>query len=322
MVGATVLIGLVVLAWMILQFGGKVVTPLAPARLGVQFDTPRADGLAEGSQVTYRGVSVGQVTAITRSSDGKNVVIKAEIDTQPPLPANVRGEIRTMGLIGTGAQLAVELTDPEPQGQLHPGDHIATAYMGGFSSMLPPEFAEAAAEFRKVAEQLRQSKLVEHIDEQVQHAGKMIDSIQKYTDDEKNRQNLQASIENMRTATETANRISKNLEEFSTNLNKISDDTRGAITDARATIQKTDTRIDDIAKQSMARLEQISKLLEQFQSIAGKIDKGQGTAGALVNDPKLYQGLVDTTQELKLTIADLRRLAEQWEQEGLSLKMK
>ena len=62
--------------------------------------------------------------------------------------------------------------------------------------------------------------------------------------------------------------------------------------------------------------------MDQFQSIAEKVEKGQGTAGALVNDPKLYESLVDTSRELNLTIKDLQRLVQQWEQEGVTLKLK
>ena len=36
---------------------------------------------------------------------------------------------------------------------------------------------------------------------------------------------------------------------------------------------------------------------------------------------KLYQGLVDSTKELNTTISTLNRLVEQWEQEGVSLKL-
>jgi hypothetical protein len=42
----------------------------------------------------------------------------------------------------------------------------------------------------------------------------------------------------------------------------------------------------------------------------------------LLNDPKLYQSLLDSSKELNATISDLRRLVEQWEQEGVSLKVK
>ena len=40
-----------------------------------------------------------------------------------------------------------------------------------------------------------------------------------------------------------------------------------------------------------------------------------------MNDPKLYQALVDSSRELNATIVDLKRLVEQWEQEGLHFKL-
>ena len=64
-----------------------------------------------------------------------------------------------------------------------------------------------------------------------------------------------------------------------------------------------------------------SLILDRFQSVATKVDQGQGTAGKLINDPKLYEALLDSSQELSLTIKDLKRLVEQWEQEGVSLKL-
>ncbi len=70
------------------------------------------------------------------------------------------------------------------------------------------------------------------------------------------------------------------------------------------------------------RLTQIADLLSSVQSIAQKIDKGQGTAGQLVNDPKLYQALVDSSRELNATVTDLKRLIEQWEEEGVNLHLK
>jgi len=112
------------------------------------------------------------------------------------------------------------------------------------------------------------------------------------------------------------------LEKFTDNLNQLSGETKDALTQARGTIAKTEGHIDSIAAQFNDRMAQASTLLERFQSIAAKVDKGQGTAGQLVNDPRLYESLTATTQELAVTIKDLRRLVEQWEQEGVSLKLK
>ena len=78
---------------------------------------------------------------------------------------------------------------------------------------------------------------------------------------------------------------------------------------------------DLLADEHAARLEQVSRTLDHFQSISAKIDNGNGTAGQLINDPKLYQALVDSATQLNATIADLSRLVEQWEQEGISFKL-
>jgi phospholipid/cholesterol/gamma-HCH transport system substrate-binding protein len=102
----------------------------------------------------------------------------------------------------------------------------------------------------------------------------------------------------------------------------VADDASATLTDARAMIHKTQDNLDRVTSQVNDRMMQLSKLLDTFQSISSKIDQGNGTAGMLMNDPKLYQNLVETTREMNETIADLKRLVEQWEQEGVSLKMK
>ena len=62
-------------------------------------------------------------------------------------------------------------------------------------------------------------------------------------------------------------------------------------------------------------------VLDQFQTAAAKINQGKGTAGLLINDPKLYESLVDVSKTLNATVADLQRLIQQWEQEGVPLKL-
>jgi uncharacterized membrane protein YdfJ with MMPL/SSD domain len=59
-----------------------------------------------------------------------------------------------------------------------------------------------------------------------------------------------------------------------------------------------------------------------MHDITDKINKGQGSAGLAVNDSKLYQALVDDSRELNTNLNVMQRLLEQWEQEGLSLKLK
>ena len=78
----------------------------------------------------------------------------------------------------------------------------------------------------------------------------------------------------------------------------------------------------DVALSVRKAAEGLSLAIDDTRVILARLIDGQGTAGQMVNDPKLYQALVDSARELNLTITDLRRLVEQWEQEGVYLKLK
>jgi phospholipid/cholesterol/gamma-HCH transport system substrate-binding protein len=320
LVGTVVFVALCVLAWMIVRFGGSLGQPFAPANMPVVFVTDRADGLADGSPVLYRGVIVGKVATVRRNDDNLGVRIDAMLDDKPPLPENVRGSIRTQSFLGAAGAVSLELTGPKPEGQLRPNAEIPTGFVG--LDVLPPEYSQLATELRLAVTQFRESGIVANVNSQVTKVGELMDSIRELTSDEKLRADLRASLENIRLASEDAARVAAKFNDLSTKLNKITDEAGGAVTDARATINMTQGHIDDLARQVSGRLEQLAKTLEHFRSISAKIDQGDGTAGLLVNDPKLYQALVDSSQKLSVTVSDLSRLIQQWEQEGLSLKMR
>ena len=303
---------LVILGWMIMQFGDRPAKLFAPETMPVTIITERADGIAEGSVVGYRGVGVGRVQSVRRSEDQIHVVIETQIDVKPPLPANLEGVIRSQVFGGSGL-LSLQLTDAEPKGTLEKNSTIHARFVG--LDFIPPEFAQLAADLRQTSQQFRESNIVAHLDEQVQKAGKILDSVDKIVSDPKLRDDVKGAVSNIRAASENASRLTAKLEQTTDHVNQ-------AVGDVRGTLAKTNNSIDVLTRQTNDRMEQLAKTLANLESITSKIDKGQGTAGALVNDPKLYQSLVDTARELNGTIADLKRLVEQWEQEGMSLKLK
>jgi phospholipid/cholesterol/gamma-HCH transport system substrate-binding protein len=311
-VGAVVLGAMVALGWMILKFGDRPARIFATPSQPVVFLTERADGLGEGSNITYRGVIVGRVKTLRRSADGLTVTIDAEIDIEPPLPSNVSGEITTVSALGGTSTIVLALDGPKPTGKLEPGAKLTAKFVGlGF---LPPEFADLARELKATAQQFRESQVILHIDQQVAKAGKVLDSANTLLSDPKLRDDLKVTMSNLRSASETVNKVGGKLD-------KLADDASGTMGDVRSTVTKVGNNVDSISKQVGDRLTQVSATLDHFQSITSKIDPGQGTAGLLVNDPKLYQSLVDSSRELNATIVDLKRLVEQWEQEGLHFKL-
>ena len=321
MIGATVLGSLAVLVWMLVKFGGDVLAPFQPPSVQITLKTSRADGVAIGSQVYYRGVAVGKVVNVKRDADNLGVQIIAEVESTPPLPANVEAQIRQTNLLGGNTGISLEVVDGEqPTGQLKTGTALPTSYVG--LDVLPRQFANLAEELRLTAKQFREANVVKNLDDQISKVGKTLDSMQTLLDDPKMREDLKASIANFRAASEKATVVAANAEKFSADLPKLSEKATGTIDRANTAIDKSTKHIDDLAKSVGDRLSQVATTLDTVQSIVGKIDKGDGTMAKVINDPKLYQNLLETTDQLNASSADLKRLLEQWEQEGVSLKLK
>jgi phospholipid/cholesterol/gamma-HCH transport system substrate-binding protein len=320
LVGGTVLGALVVLGWMIVQFGGSIATPFAPKAFKVVFTTGQADGIADGSPILYHGVNVGKVMTVRLMPDHVNVEIDASVNVEPQLPGNVEGVIRLTNVFGGGAAISLELTDSKPDGQLADGAKLTARFVG--SGFVPPEIAALATDLKETSKQFRESGVVPNLNAQVTKVGKLVDEMTSFVSDEGTKDNLRQSLTNIRQASESATRIASNLESFSGKLDSVGKETSDALADARVVIKKAGTNVDTIGKQFNERLVQVSKLLETTQSITGKIDKGDGTASRLVNDPKLYTSLVESADSLNSIVKDLQRLVQQWEQEGVSLKLK
>jgi phospholipid/cholesterol/gamma-HCH transport system substrate-binding protein len=135
------------------------------------------------------------------------------------------------------------------------------------------------------------------VTEAAQQIGQMSDEIRKTTQQLRESgaiDRLNDSMKNIAEETEKLKTLTDSLQEHSDSLNK---------------------QIGD-------RLTQIAGVLNNVQDITAKVDQGKGTAGMLVNDPRLYESLADSVKQLDATTADLHRLVDQWEQEGVSLKMK
>jgi ABC-type transporter Mla subunit MlaD len=205
LVGTTVILALVFLGWMILKFGDRPARIFSTPTMQVTFVSDRGDGLGEGSNITYRGVSVGRVKTVKRTPDGKQVIIDSEVDVTPPLPANLQGEIVMLSALGGTSTMTLQLLEPEEKGTLAAGQTLRAHYVG--LQFLPPEFADLARELRTTAQQFRESKLILHVDEQVQKAGKVLDSANQFISDPQLRENVKIAAANIRSASETINRV-------------------------------------------------------------------------------------------------------------------
>lgn len=95
-VGATIVIGLVLLAFMAVAVGRVQISPREGYSLEVMYNT--VDGLREGAPVRYAGVNVGRVSFVRLEPAGVRVGIR--LTTDMPIPVDSRFVIATVGVLG------------------------------------------------------------------------------------------------------------------------------------------------------------------------------------------------------------------------------
>lgn len=79
------------------------------------------------------------------------------------------------------------------------------------------------------------------------------------------------------------------------------------------TLDILETRVDGVG-------EELSETLIELRSLLIKTTSGDGTIAKLLNDAKLYENLLDSSEELKLALKQLREFATDTKNEGLNLK--
>lgn len=90
------------------------------------------------------------------------------------------------------------------------------------------------------------------------------------------------------------------------NLGKKLEDSLGTITGAVAGDGKNPGLFQKIDKIVTENSEKVSATMTNLQEVTSKINKGEGTLGKLVNDPKLHDELVATVGEIKTAASDAR----------------
>jgi len=67
--------------------------------------------------------------------------------------------------------------------------------------------------------------------------------------------------------------------------------------------------------------ERISALLATVNRIAMKLEKGDGTVGRLMNDPKLYNSLQEAANQTQILLKEFSAMVKSWKENSIKVKM-
>jgi ABC-type transporter Mla subunit MlaD len=131
----------------------------------------------------------------------------------------------------------------------------------------------------------------EKLDKLADSLGTLVNSASSILGDEKNRENIKTTLANLSDASKQATQTLKELQEFFT-----------AGTDASA---------------------ELSKALAELRLILEKVNSGQGTAAKLINDGRLYENLLENTQQMQVLLEELKAFSKKVDDKGfLPIKLK
>ena len=277
-VGVTVLLALGITLW-----GVTWLKQLSLARrVRVWHVTfPQTGGLSTSDEVQVNGLRKGNVQSVALVRDHVSVDLALAADIA--LTTDCRVAVRNVGMMGEKV-IAVDL-------HASGTPYAATDTIPGiYEKGIPEVMAGVGGTIDAISELAMQLKA-------------LADALDKNGNLTETLTNLHDTSEELKAAV-VENRAQLRL--TIANFNASSRTVKSLTTDREAELRKA----LDSFERSAAGLERLTLRLDSLratlQSVSGKVDRGDGSLGKLVNDPRLYDEARQTVTELKALIADIK----------------
>jgi phospholipid/cholesterol/gamma-HCH transport system substrate-binding protein len=260
----------------------------------------KIDGIVKSTPIYFKGLKVGQVEKLSlfRTDSSNAIMATLLIDKKIQLAASSEAKIVSMDLLGGKAisLLIPSLVDPITEGDTLVGT-IENSLSASISEMITPvknKTENVMVSLNKVLTELEKvlanggtadlSSGISNLAGIMENLRKTTSQLDQLLQSEKGK--IGKITGNMASLTETLKNNNQELDATLKNFKNISDSL------SQAPIKQT--------------IEQLNKTAKQLALITEKIEKGEGTAGKLVNDKELYDNLNKSSFELQSLLKDLQ----------------
>ena len=315
-VGIFVILGLGALGWMILKFGDlpTAITRMKSFQVYVQF--PTAPGVMKDTPVRFCGYQVGRVTTVmapqvrmdlnTGQKYHQTLCVLSISRRYTDIPCNVEVKLMTRGLGSSYLELKV---DPRklPAPPQDPND-LSTCFLK--DGMAVQGSTGMTSEFFPEESQEKLNLLVEGIRTFIDNANHIIG-------DPDNQRNVKATLANLTTTSDALPAVVEQAVATMKDAQKTLEDFRRLASTGRETLKSADGKMERLVASMAATSDEIGKSVAQLRLAVEKINSGPGSAGRLINDGRLYEGLLEDTTQLNLVLKDFQELLNKINEKGL-----
>lgn len=256
-------------------------------------------GLGKADPIFINGLRAGQVKTLyfDPSNSGK-VIVELQVTENFPLPTNSIAKIISTNLMGTKA---ISLSIGDANTLLIDGDTMNTM----IESTLQEQMEQTIAPLKHKAEELLSSveeiignlqlilnsetsenikSSLAHLEHSLINVESVTGSLDSLVISEKSK--IEKILDNAESITSNLEKNNSHLTAILTNFHQVSDSLAAA----------------DIA----STINNANKAMADFASILGKIDKGEGSMGMLMNNDTLYLELEKSARDLNLLMEDIK----------------
>lgn len=342
LVGLTAILGVAGLVAMLMLFGElrKGWEQVYPVRISM----PDASGVSGTSPVLFNGVRVGTITKLEVAdppTEGMIATLSVDRGVKIPLELAVSVDTRFIGdsALALGFAEGADRTRFVGEEEYAPGSAtkpIRVVPRTLFGDLKKPleQLSATATKFEKFAETY--TKLGESLQgllgspkgtsdatlnnpsgvqggakepvtiaDLVSRADTTLAAMQKWLTDEQ----LLASIK------DSTGKLGTLMDDAKAAAKAIDDAAKGLDTKAERAAKAVEALSND-AKTTLTRLD---AALADASEIAAKINRGEGTAGQLVNNPDLYRSLNSAAERLDTALGELQLVLQKFKQEGIKV---
>ena len=243
------------------------------------------EGLVPGAKVTINGLSVGKISEIDFLPNSTRILITMKIRDELVFSNRSTALLYETGLIGGMAVSIIPVFDNE--NKIISGDTLPSEVKPGLTELINRQIEPLQAKI---------SSMLSSADSLFLGVSNVLDNNTQL--------NLKNTLQNLSNTTQ-------NLNEASSYLIKILEDNKNDINSTFNNFSSTSANLksitDSISEANISlTLSKFNETVSGLNSILSTIEAGNGTLGKIVNDESLYESLMDTSNELKSLLSDLK----------------
>ncbi|MGA1771038.1 MAG: MlaD family protein [Flavobacteriaceae bacterium] len=243
------------------------------------------EGLSIGADVNINGLSIGKITKIDFVPNSTKILVTMRIRSDLNFSKSSSAILYEAGLIG-GKAIQIQ-TKFEQGNAIKSGDTLPSSTQPGFTELVNQQIAPL---------QQKLTSTLTSVDE-------LFDGVSNVLNNQ-TQENLKTTLTELTRTVENINSISKKLDVLLSDNTTAIDTTLKNLASTSSNLNQISDSLAMVNIKSM--LDKYNQVAQNLNQILEQVNRGEGTAGKLINDPEVYQHLNETLNALQTLINDLK----------------